>query len=292
MKQNMKTIGVIANCIKPESPAILERLAKKAAALKLRIASFGDTAKLLPGCTQVDSAQLAKKIDVLIAVGGDGTMLNAARLLQNSGVPILGVNLGFLGFLTSVGQHELEQALDLVTAGKFTLSERTAIACTVWRGRKKLGESRAINDVVVGWGQSSRIITFDVTIDAKPMTSYRCDGIIIATPTGSTAHSLSAGGPIVHPETPALLINVISPHALTARPVVIPQHLTIGITVAETGKELLGSVDGQEQYKLRQGDRIEIRTSPDRVRFIHLPGYNYFDVLRQKLNWRGSSGPR
>ena len=288
----MKTIGVIANCSKPEAAEILQRLATKAAALKLCVASFGETAELLPGCTHVPAEQIAQKIDALVAVGGDGTMLQAAHLLRNSAVPILGVNIGFLGFLTSVGQHELEHALDLLVAGTYTLSERATISCTVWRGAEKLGESRALNDVVVGWGQSSSIITFEVTIDGAPVTSYRCDGIIVATPTGSTGHSLSAGGPIVHPETPALLINVISPHALTARPVVIPQHHVIGITVAESGKELLGSVDGQEHYKLRKGDRLEIRAGPDRVRFIHPPGYNYFDVLLQKLHWRGSSGPR
>ncbi len=288
----MKTIGVLANVSKPEAASVLQRLSAKAKLLGLRIVSFGETAKLIDGCAHAQAEDIAGKIDVMLAVGGDGTMLQAAHLVHRTATPILGVNLGFLGFLTSVAQAELEQALDQLVAGNFTYSDRTTIDCTVWRGGKKLGESRAINDVVVGWGQSSRIITFDVTIDSDPMTSYRCDGIIIATPTGSTAHSLSAGGPIVHPETPALLINVISPHTLTARPVVLPERHVVGVTVAESGKELLGSVDGQEQYKLRQGDRLVLRTSADRVRFIHLPGYNYFDVLRQKLNWRGSSGPR
>lgn len=288
----MKTIGVIANCSKPESPDVLQRLAAKAAAMDLRIASFGETARHLPGCVHVAQEKIASEVDVLLAIGGDGTMLQAAHLLHSTTTPILGVNIGFLGFLTSVNQHELDQALDELAAGNFTISERAAIACTVWRGGDKLGESRAINDVVVGWGQSSHIITFDVTVDGAPATSYRCDGIIVATPTGSTGHSLSAGGPIVHPETPALLINVISPHALTARPVVIPHQHVVGITVRECSKELLGSIDGQELYKLREGDRLVIRTSPDRLRFVHLPGYNYFDVLRQKLHWRGSSGPR
>lgn len=288
----MKTIGVVANCSKPESPAVLQRLVDKATALGLRVVGLGEAAQCLPPGTRHVPDRLPPEIDLLVAVGGDGTMLHAARLVQASATPLLGINLGFLGFLTSVNQNELELALEQIVAGQFAISERTAIDCTVWRGAEKLGESRAVNDVVVGWGQSSRIITFDVTIDGEPMTSYRCDGIIVATPTGSTAHSLSAGGPIVHPETPALLINVISPHSLTARPVVIPQKHVIGVTVAETSKELLGSVDGQEQYKLRQGDRLVVRTSPGPVRFVQLPGYNYFDVLRQKLNWRGSSGQR
>lgn len=288
----MKTIGVIANCSKPEASSVLNRLATQARALGLRIVSFGETAGHLHGCEQVTAEAMAEKIDVLIAVGGDGTMLQAAHLIRNSSAPLLGVNLGYLGFLTSTSQNDLEQALEHFARGNYTLSERTTIACTVWRGGEKLGESRALNDVVVGWGQSSHIIVFEVTVDGEPATSYRCDGIIVATPTGSTGHSLSAGGPIVHPETAALLINVISPHALTARPVLLPQQHVVGITVAESSKELLGSIDGQELYKLRQGDRLVVRTSPDRVRFIHLPGYNYFDVLRQKLHWRGSSVSR
>lgn len=288
----MKTIGVVANCEKAEAPSVLQRLHAKASTLGLRVVALGDAAGCLPAECRAAEGVLPKDIDLMMAVGGDGTMLHAARLVQATATPLLGVNLGFLGFLTSVNQHELEQALEHVVAGRFTLSERMAINCTVWRGAEKLGESRAINDVVVGWGQSSRIITFDVTIDDEPMTSYRCDGLIVATPTGSTAHSLSAGGPIVHPETPALLINVISPHSLTARPVLIPQKHVVGVTVAETSNELLGSVDGQEQYKLRKGDRLVVRSSPGPVRFVQLPGYNYFDVLRQKLNWRGSSGQR
>jgi NAD+ kinase len=288
----MKSIGVIANTSKPEAPAVLERLAAKSAALGLRVVSFGETAKLLPGCSIDDPVKISSNVDAVIAVGGDGTMIQAAHLVQNSRIPILGLNLGFLGFLTSAGVGELEHAIAQLATRNFTISERATIRATVKRDGATLGESRAINDVVIGWGQSSRIITFDVTIDGKPMTSYRCDGILVATPTGSTGHSLSAGGPIVHPETPALLLNVISPHALTARPVVLPQHHVIGITVVGSQKELLGSVDGQEQYKLRQGDQITVRISPDPARFIELPGSNYFAVLREKLNWRGSSGPR
>ena len=285
----MKTLGVIANCGKPGTPEALRRLALAARARGLRLVSFGDTACGLRECETLEVARAVDEADAFVVLGGDGTMLHASHLIGASGKPMLGVNLGKLGFLTGVDVSNLDAALDAMIAGACVVSERAVIDCSVWRGGRQLGASRALNDVVVGWGQSSRIITFDVTIDGKPMTSYRCDGIIVATPTGSTAHSLSAGGPIVHPETPALLINVLSPHTLTARPVLIPERQVIGITVAESGKELLGSVDGQEQYKLGQGDRLDIRTSPDRVRFLHLPGYNYFDVLRQKLGWRGSS---
>lgn len=287
----MKTLGVVANCSKPGTPDALKRLAEAARARQLRLVSFGDTACGLPECETLDVARAVEQADAFVVLGGDGTMLHASHLIGTSGKPMLGVNLGKLGFLTGVDVSHLDTALDAMIAGACVVSERAVIDCTVWRGSRQLGASRALNDVVVAWGQSSRIISFDVTIDGKPMTSYRCDGIIVATPTGSTAHSLSAGGPIVHPETPALLINVISPHTLTARPVLIPEQRVIGITVAESGKELLGSVDGQEQYKLTQGDRLDIRTSPVRVRFLHLPAYNYFDVLRQKLNWRGSSAP-
>lgn len=282
----MKTIGIVANTGKPESLDALGRLAAKAHQLGLKLVACDDVAGRMTDCAAVQPAALASRSDVLVALGGDGTLLNTARLVDRSGKPILGVNLGRLGFLTSVGVDAIESALDRLVRGDFSISERAVMDCVVWRGKEKLGESRALNDVVAGWGQSSRIITLDVSVDHAPMTSYRCDGVIVSTPTGSTGHSLSAGGPILHPETSAFLINVICPHTLSARPVVLPDRHVIGIAVTASGKELLLSVDGQEQYTLREGDRFEVRRSAEPVRLIQMSGYNYFDVLRQKLQWR------
>lgn len=285
----MKTVGVLANCAKAEARSVLARLARKARALGLSTVSFGDTARLLPGCRRIAPARLRAGVDALIALGGDGTMLHAARIIGDAGIPILGVNLGALGFLTSITTGELERAMERLAAGAFTVAERSTLACAAVRGRRALGRYRALNDVVVGWGRSSRIITVDAAVDGAPIASYRCDGLVVSTPTGSTGHSLSAGGPIVHPDADVILLNVICPHTLSARPLVLPDRARLVLTIRTAAKPLLLSVDGQEERELQEGDRLDIVRSPACVSFIHLPDYSYFSVLRQKLQWRGSS---
>lgn len=283
----MKTIGVIANCTKPDAATALAEFARIARAAGLRIRPLGDAAQHLRGG---GTSSGTRGLDALVALGGDGTLLRAARLVQRSGTPLLGVNLGNLGFLTSATMSQLDEGLRLLASGGFEVIERCALEAIAHRGRKELGRFRALNDVVVGWGQSSRIITLDVAVGGERITSYRCDGLIVSTPTGSTAHSLSAGGPILHPLARALLLNVICPHTLSARPIVLPDDRPVDITVAATGKALLLSVDGQEELTLLQGDRLRVAKASQGVRFIELPGYSYFGVLRQKLGWSGSSG--
>lgn len=285
----MKSLGVIANCNKAEAAHVLRRLSNKAKSLGMKLVTAGDTARILPQARVVPATRLARSVDAIVALGGDGTLLHATRLIGATDTPIVGVNLGNLGFLTSVTLENLEQALEVIARGNYHLSVRTVAACNHFRGRKKLGSYRGLNDVVIGWGQSSRIITLDVAINGEELTSYRCDGLIVSTPTGSTAHSLSAGGPILHPEAKDLLLNVICPHTLSTRPLVVPDESVIAITAGVTADNLLLSVDGQEVCPVRQGDRLEISRSPHSVRFIHLPGYSYFQVLRTKLQWRGSS---
>ncbi len=285
----MKRIGVIANCSKPEARDVLDRLARKASALGMRLIAAGDTARRLPAARRVPESSLRRRIDALIALGGDGTLLHAAHVLKHTNIPILGVNLGALGFLTSITASELEGALERLAEGAYSLSTRSTISCAVSRGRARLGLFAALNDVVLGWGRSSRIITIDADLGGDRIASYRCDGLVISTPTGSTGHSLSAGGPIIHPEAAVLLLNVICPHTLSARPLVLPDSANLTLTVRAAARPLLLSVDGQEELAIRQGDRLAVRRDPRGVQFIHLPDYSYFSVLRQKLQWRGSS---
>lgn len=287
----MKKLGVIANCGKPQAREALARVQRKAAELGLRLCATRATARHLPGARIVSPARLGAQVDALLALGGDGTLLHAARLVQNAGTPILGVNLGNLGFLTSSTNDELEAGLEALARDRYRLSERSVAEGVVWRGRRRLGTFRALNDIVVGWGQSSRIITLDVAVNGEHIASYRCDGLIVSTPTGTTGHSLSAGGPIIHPEARALLINVICPHTLSARPLVLPDRCEVEIAVAASTKRLLLSVDGQEELTLRQGDRLGVRRSPQSVRFVRLPGYSYFSVLRHKLQWGEGGRP-
>jgi NAD+ kinase len=228
-------------------------------------------------------------LDLALALGGDGTVLYTARALYGSGVPIMGINLGSLGFLTSVGDTEMAVALEAIATQNYKISTRDVAECQIFANETAVGLEPALNDVVLGWGGSSRIITLRLLIDGEAVGSFMCDGMMVSTPTGSTGHSLSAGGSILHPGICGFGINVICPHTLGFRPLVVPNSSLIEIEVMNTAKELILSVDGQDEYTVEQGGRIEIRRSPHPVQFLHLPEHSYFSVLAQKLHWRGSS---
>lgn len=286
----MKTIGLIVNTAKPQTAAILPRLAGEAARLGIQLVTSQTLASAPASIRKLDADAFARSIDALITLGGDGTLLHAARLVNRTGLPVLGINMGRLGFLTSATEGEVDVCLKALVSGNYATSSRAMLEAEITRagssGRQHL---RALNDIVVGWGQSTRIVTLDVSINEELVTSYRCDGIIVSTPTGSTGHSLSAGGPIMHPESASLLINVVCPHTLSARPLVVPDSVQIKITVRQTAKNLLVSVDGNDESSVSEGDSLLIRQSPQKINLIHLPGYRYFSVLRQKLQWSGSS---
>ncbi|HMP89237.1 MAG TPA: NAD(+)/NADH kinase [Kiritimatiellia bacterium] len=275
---------------KPSAERVLGQLASSARKLGLTLCTCRDYAGILPALTCLENKAFRDSIDALIALGGDGTLLNAAGILYGKAIPVLGVNLGRLGFLTSVTEQEVEQGLDALVGGNYRASKRAMLEGYVDRGNHSDRKTFiALNDMVIGWGQSTRIVTLEVSVDGDAVSSYRCDGIIVSTPTGSTGHSLSAGGPILHPESQALLLNVICPHTLSARPLVLPDHVTIRIQVKQTGKQLLLSVDGQDGESLSEGDTLVIKKAPIPLMLAHLPGYQYYSVLRKKLQWSGSS---
>ncbi len=287
----MKRIGVIANCKKPHSSAVLKRLADKAKEKGLELVTCDQTGDLLPDASREEADRIAGQVDVMMALGGDGTMLSTVRLLIGSGTPVLGVNLGSLGFMTSVTEEELEHAIDVLVDQQFSITERTLVDCVIIRAGREVARYTSLNDIVVGWGASSRVMTLGVTINDDDVAQYVCDGLIVSTPTGSTGHSLSAGGPIVHPGSPVFTVNVICPHTLSARPLVVPDRSAIVVEIIDIPhhKQPLLSADGQGEFILQQGDRLEMSKHAHRARFVHLPEYSYFSVLRQKLHWRGSS---
>jgi NAD+ kinase len=286
----MKSLGIIVNSAKPRTGDVLPRLVAAAKKHGVKLYSCQPTTSHLPGVVNVDEKDFPVHIDALIALGGDGTLLKTVRHISEKTIPVLGVNLGRMGFLTSVTEAELESGVEALVKGNYTTSDRTMLEARILdRNQKERGHARALNDMVVGWGQSTRIVTLDVNINDEPVTSYRCDGVIVSTPTGSTGHSLSAGGPILHPEAKALILNVICPHTLSARPLVVPDDARISIIVKQTGKQLLLSIDGQDGESLSDGDALVIKKSRDIFRLVHLPGYQYFSVLRKKLQWSGSS---
>lgn len=285
----MKTVGVIANCRKAMAPAVLQRLQRKAAALGMCVLADEATARLMESGSAATFPELAQRSEALMVLGGDGTMLRVVREMGESDRPVIGVNIGSLGFMTSVTQESLEEALECLAADRYTASVRTVADCSVLRGGQDAGSGRALNEAVIGRGPSPRMVTLEVAVNGDRVTSYACDGLIVSTPTGSTGHSLSAGGPILPPDTRAFVLSVICPHTLSSRPLVVPDDAEITIDVEECDGPLGLTLDGQMEHPLQLGDRLRVRRSARPVRLLHLPGYSYFDVLRRKLGWRGSS---
>jgi NAD+ kinase len=284
----MKTLGVIANCAKERAPMVLARLRKKAESLGLILLPDTATAGLMGLNSEATPYDVAQQADVVMVLGGDGSMLRVVRELDGRDISVIGVNLGALGFMTSVTENDLERALDCLVQKNYTTSLRVMMECSVLRdGATVVGAYQALNDSVIICG--ARVGTLRMSVDGQEVGDFVCDGLIVSTPTGSTGHSLSAGGPVLLPTSPALVVSLICPHTLSTRPLVLPNESTIEVRVVERVVGARLSVDGQIGQPLEIGDVVRIARSRNSVRFIHLPGYNYFSVLRQKLHWRGSN---
>lgn len=286
----MNKIGVIANSKRPHAADVFERLSNKAKALGWTLLADPDTASQLPGAQVVEMADLpVSGLDALLSMGGDGTVLFCARLLDGADVPILGINLGSLGFLTAVSEDEMEAALDALDAGTCDSQTRTVADCSVIRNGQLGANYRILNDAVIGFGGSSHIVSLELSVDGAPAALFTCDGMIITTPTGSTGHFLASGGPIIQPASCVFGISVICPHTLSNRPIILPDSSTIEITLTKAHQRLLLAADGQDVEELSVGDRICITRSTKPAHFLYPPNYQYFSVLRQKLHWRGSN---
>jgi len=228
---------------------------------------------------------LAENVELLIVLGGDGTLLSAARALKGHKVPILAVNLGGLGFLTSVTREEMYPVLEQVLAGKQQISERMMLNAQTIRDGAPAEQQIALNDAVINKAALARMLDFDVYVDRAQVGRYRADGLIVATPTGSTAYSLAAGGPIVHPHLDAFVITPICPHMLTNRPLVIPDTSHVEIDIAAAEEPVYLTLDGQVGFQLLPNDRVAICKSSSRVYFVQSPQKTYYEVLRSKLRW-------
>jgi NAD+ kinase len=229
--------------------------------------------------------QIVEEADLLLVLGGDGTMLAASREAAPRGIPILPVNLGGLGFLTSFTLEELYPALEEALAGRAAIDERVLLLVERTHDGSILTQQRVLNEAVVHKGTLARMIELELHIDSGFVCRYRADGLIVATPTGSTAYSMSAGGPIVHPAVEAILITPICPHTLSDRPVVVPDTSQIELRMAENTDSIFLTMDGQTGVPLQAGDRVRITRAPERLKLIHLPKKTYFEILRNKLKW-------
>ena len=230
-------------------------------------------------------------IDALLTLGGDGTLLRGARLLDGRAVPVLGVNLGRLGFLTSCGREELGEALSRLAAGHYHAEPRMTLEARALDGAGEERERwRALNDVVLHKGGKARIVRLAVAIDGDSVGSYLADGIVLATPTGSTAYNLSAGGPVVVPTVESIVLTPISPHTLAVRPLVLPASATVTVRAEDDPEELLVTIDGQVATTFGAGEVVEIRRSDRAVLIVRFPGTTFFSRLQRKLGWGGLVG--
>jgi NAD+ kinase len=233
----------------------------------------------------IEREKMAEHIDLLIVLGGDGTLLSAARAVGAFKVPILAVNLGGLGFLTSVTLEELYPVLEQAIAGENRTSERMMLEAEISRKGASAIRQLALNDAVANKGALSRMLEFDVYVDRDHVGRYRADGLIVATPTGSTAYSLAAGGPVVHPDLDAFVITPICPHMLTNRPFVIPGSAKVEIDFAPADEPVYLTLDGQIGFELEPADRVSITKSSSKVVYVRPPRKTYFEILRNKLRW-------
>ena len=283
-------LGVLANVSRPRAEEVYQQLVGLTSAANIELLRCEST----PDDTPEENSSIADVIeqsDVFAAMGGDGTMLRAARSLGSTNKPLMGINIGSLGFLTSVSEKELERAIACLADESFNISDRTVIECRLFDGDAECGTYRALNDVVLHNGALARVVNLDLQVDDNEVSTYTCDGMIVSTPTGSTGHSLSAGGPILHPETSALQITTICPHTLSSRPLVLPGQSKISINVQQQTAELYLTIDGQRVHQLDPGHHVEMSRAETGIKLMQLPGYDYFSVLRQKLHWRGKVAP-
>jgi NAD+ kinase len=234
------------------------------------------------GCEVI--AEGETKADLAIVIGGDGTMLAAARELVRHHVPLVGINLGRLGFMTDIGQHDTQVGIGAILEGKYSIEERSLLDCEIQRQGKSALRTIALNEAVIGKGSQGRLIEFELSVDGEFVYALRADGIIVTTPTGSTAYALSAQGPILHPAVPALTLVPLNPHTLSARPVSVSDRSVIEIVMVHA-LDARAHFDGLALTDMAEGDRLILRRSGDTVRFVHPPGYRYFATLREKLRW-------
>lgn len=282
----MKSAAIISKPSKPELASILPDLLNWFRKHDYHLYLDDETAKYTTDGAEVVVRRLIgeKHPDFVLVLGGDGTLLSAARAVAHAGVPILAVNLGSLGFLTEVPLGEMYATLDAVDQGQCPVEERSVLECELLRAEECLARHFALNDVVVNKSAISRLVEFDLLVNGTFVFNYKADGVIIATPTGSTAYSLAAGGPILMPSVDAFVVTPVCPHALTHRPLVVTDTANIELLVETGGEEAFLSIDGQVGMPVMQGDRLLCRKAKHKVKLMRVRR-TFFDVLRNKLKW-------
>lgn len=281
----MQKIGIICKPQPKEAEVVLKDLYKWLWDRGYEVLMDVETAAMAGMQSSYQRVHLPPLVDLIIVLGGDGTLLSVSRLVYDYDVPILGVNLGGLGFLTEITLDQLYSTLENVLADNYEINERQMLTAHIHRKGERVAEYSVVNDVVINKGMLARIIDLETSIDTKYVTTYRADGLIIATPTGSTAYSLAAGGPIIYPTMRAMILTPICPFTITNRPIVIPDNVKVEVRLATENEDVMATMDGQLGFSLEHGDIVEIRTSSKRIKLIQPMGKDYFQLLRTKLKW-------
>lgn len=279
----IRTVGLVAKYQEPKAAQVVRWLVPwlkkrgKKVCIENGLAGAG-----AESCTK---KEMAARADLIISLGGDGTLLNIAPLVERAGVPILGVNMGGLGFITEVAVSELEEILAKTLEGDYQVEKRMTLEIKVTGKKRRVHRFRVLNDAVITKGARSRIIDLETYVGDDYLCTYRADGLIIATPTGSTAYSLAAAGPILEPTLGAIVLAPICPHTLTNRPIVVPSNEPIRVTLRSFGDTVILIPDGQQGIRLNNGDKVEARDYGLPVSLIKIPSRSYYEILREKLKW-------
>jgi len=287
----MNRIGIIAKKNKPETVTIAGHLVEWLRPKKVEVYIEEEMGELLSQTlSQHDWKSIKREgipadIEMIVVLGGDGTLLSVARQVWNKNIPILGVNLGGLGFLTEITLDELYPVLEKVLRNDFEINEREVLNAGVIRNGKRIAEFIVLNDAVINKGALARIIDLETTINGEYLSTFRSDGLIISTPTGSTAYNLSAGGPIVYPSLHTIIITPICPHTLTIRPIIIPDDVKIRALLKSRDEEVTLTLDGQQGFGLEFEDVVEVGKAEGHILLIKSPYRQYFELLREKLKW-------
>lgn len=287
--REIKNVGLIINYHKKQPIILAKEIIKWLTERNIKVYIPEEEALNLNLPIHISDEKICENIDCMLVLGGDGTLLRSARFLAGYDVPILGVNLGRLGFLTEIEVGEVYVYLEELIKGRYSIEERSMLFARVMRDEKCIGESFALNDLVINKGSFARLITLEVFLEKEYISSYSADGIIISTPTGSTAYSLSAGGPLVYPQLDVNIITPICPHSFYSRPIVIPSNQTVKVHVRAVKADAKLTVDGQCGFQLEDKDQIWINKSDYVTKLIKIKGRSFFEILSQKLKVDGGS---
>ena len=283
-KNLIKKIGIVSK-YKKEALNATKNLREWLEAKGIEVFLDKNTTPPLDYKINYSQLEISSSADMIVVLGGDGTLLRAARIVGKNKTPILGVNLGGLGFLTEISLEELYQTLEIILAKNFETEERMMLSAFIYQGRKKVAGYSVLNDIVINKKALARIIDLETKINNQYLTTFKADGLIVSTPTGSTGYSLSAGGPIIYPSLNSITITPICPHTLTNRPIILPDSAVIRLTLKSKSEDVLVTLDGQIGQSLQSDDVVEISKSEQSVYLIKSPFKNYFEILRTKLKW-------